>query len=269
MCTSKKTMKKILRLTLFVLIVITLSSCSFVTDIDEPVSNYKVDTEPKTEVIPTNTNDSAGLNTYKCIKDFNHRELNGNSKKKTLSSSELNQYLSIMGIESLCIPSTFGVPFINADWDAANLTASNGRMISLGFENIYNGSGWSEGFILYSTYEFSAGTEYETFAELTDYEAIQKGQIENQIVVGNTHGFVHFMRSSYCFGKCTVYKSYIFPLKSHYIAAVYDLGAYEYESDWGMIFRDFENGNYPIEKQARITELDFLVSSIQFSDSIP
>lgn len=96
MCTTKN-MRTISRLILFGLIVISLSSCSFVIGTDEPSSIYQAHTEPKVEISPTNTNDS-GSGTFECIKDLRQPELNQNNKKRTLSSSELDQYLSIMGI---------------------------------------------------------------------------------------------------------------------------------------------------------------------------
>lgn len=42
-----------------------------------------------------------------------------------------------MGIESLCLPEDLGAPFINVDWNGADIPAATGRMVSIGFEELY------------------------------------------------------------------------------------------------------------------------------------
>jgi len=177
---------------------------------------------------------------------------------------ELNAYWSAMGIEALCIPVALGAPFVNVDWNGLDGSPIVGRMISIGFEDLYEGSGWSRGFLLFATYDFSAGTEYETFADRKDLDAVRQGMMADMIEIDGVVGFVRFKQSNYCFGTCTAYKTYVFPFEIYYVAAVYELGYYDYVADWEAIIQDLREGKYPPDKQSDVAEFDILVSTIRF-----
>jgi hypothetical protein len=207
----------------------------------------------------------------KCISAFQHRELkepyqrinDTDDVRYTLSTEELNTYWSAMGIETLCIPVTLGAPFVNVDWNRLDGMPVVGRMISIGFEDLEK-RGWSRGFILYATYDFSMGTEYETFADRKDLDAVRQGVMADMIKVDGVNGFIRIKQSNYCFGKCTAYKTYVFPFEKYYVAVVYDLGAYEYDANWEAIIQGIREGKYPPETQSDVAEFDLLVSTIQF-----
>lgn len=212
-----------------------------------------------------------------CLSVFEHRELkepyqrdkHTNEPRYTLSAEEWNAYLSTMGIQSLCIPASWGAPFVNADWDGAvDPSWAEGRMISLGFEDLYPGAGWSKGFLLYSTYEFRAATEYETFATPADRETVRDGAAPNLIEMNGVRGLLRMKRADLCMGKCGIYRTFVFPFETYYVAVVYELGAFDYEADWEAIFQDFQAGKYPPEQWTEVAAMDYLVSSLRFQPSI-
>ena len=225
-----------------------------------------------TAISPTLT-PSVGVQPMQCVQSFPRRELREpyqrnkytNEPRYTLSADEFHAYLSIMGIGSLCIPPDLGAPFLNADWYSATLhTGITGRMISLGFDNLYSGSGWSDGFVLYSNYDFSAPTEYDTFAKKVDWENVMRGTASDVIEVNGVKGFRRIQKSSLCYGDCMVYKTYVFPFESYYIAVVYSLGAYRYDADWETLIQELRTQRYPLDRQVNVALMDALASSIQF-----
>lgn len=183
-----------------------------------------------------------------------------------LSADQLSQYLSVMRIESLCIPDQLGAPLLNSDWDSSQISGATGRMISLGFEGLQQHAGWGDAFILYATYNFSFGSEYENFAEQKDWQSVRQGLLSDIVKVDGKDGFIRLNRSENCMGKCSAYRSIVFPFEHYYIAVVYDLGAYDYDSDWESILDNLKAGQYPPEIAPKISEIDFLASTLQFQD---
>jgi hypothetical protein len=179
----------------------------------------------------------------------------------TLSDDELLLYLELMGIESLCVPTKFGAPFINVDWGEHDSPAT-GRMVSIGFEELYGGGGWSSGYLLYSTYDFSIGSEYEVFASPEDYEHVQDGSIPALLNVDGIPGFERF-HPGIPMGMQMVMKTYIFPFEDHYVAAVINLGAYDPANVEDALL-EMEAGRHPDLTQEEILLMDSLVSSIRF-----
>jgi len=94
-----------------------------------------------------------------------------------------------MSIQSLCILVELGVPFLNADWDSAKIPAT-GRMVSLGFEHLYHGEGWSDMFLLDSTCDFTMGTEFDRFATLEDRDALRNHSLVNAIPINGIGGLI-------------------------------------------------------------------------------
>lgn len=138
------------------------------------------------------------LETMECATSFERRELKEpyqryyrDQPRYTLSTEELNGYLAVMGIKSLCIPLRLGAPFVNVDWDSQRMDAT-GRLLSIGFENLYHGSGWSSAYIEYVTYDFVVGSEYNIFATPDDREAVRQGTMPNMIEIGGAKGFTRF-----------------------------------------------------------------------------
>jgi len=244
-------MKPMLRL--FLLLSLVTISCGLGTP-----------TPPPATATPIPTPTPVG---FQCQDSFEARELkklyNGNAPRLTLSAEQWGQYLDLMGLESLCLPAELGAPFVNADWDSASMPAT-GRMTSLGFESFYHGSGWSDIFLLYSTYDFSTGTEFDRFARLEDRDAMRAHTLPNEIEVHGAAGFIRFMPSLWTFEGSpeTIYKSWVFPFENHYVAVVYKMGTFEGKSDeW---FRQFEQGHLPAECEAPLQLAEAFASSLSF-----
>ena len=134
-----------------------------------------------------------------CQSAFEHRELRepykhgmNNAPRFTLDAAELEGYYRLMNIASLCIPPEAGAPFINVDWNKEDGTASKGRMISLGFESAYAGSGWSDIYVVRSTYDFSAGTEYDRFMTRKEWDAYRNNTLEGIQRLPDGRGFIRY-----------------------------------------------------------------------------
>lgn len=205
----------------------------------------------------------------RCAEAFDHRELRqpyqprDGQPRYTLSAEELDAYLAVMGLESLCIPEELGAPFLNVDWDSAASSTVTGRMISLGFEDTYTGAGWSDGYLLYATYDFAAGSEYDTFAALEDRDALRGGTMPGALEVNGVPGFVRF-QPSLCYGACWMYRTVVFPFETSYVAVVYKVGAYNVEADWSALEQALQDGAYPPERRRTVATMDWLAQSLRF-----
>ncbi len=180
----------------------------------------------------------------------------------TLSQEEYSGYLRLMGIGSLCLPEDFGVPFIIVDWNSADIPAAAGRMVSIGFEEQYGGGGWSSGYLIYATYDFSVGSEYEVFATQGDFEDIGAQTKPNMINIDGVEGFIRF-HPGIPMGLQSVSKTYVFPFENYYVAAVQTLGAYE-PAVIQEVLVEMEVGRHPDLMQEDVLMMDRLVSSIEF-----
>jgi hypothetical protein len=167
-----------------------------------------------------------------------------------------------MGIETVCLPPQFGAPFLNVDWNPEVIPTVRGRMVSLGFEDLYGGAGWSRGYLLYATYDFAVGSEYDTFATPEDYENVQNGSIPDLIEAGSAKGFLRF-HPGLSMGLQPVKKTYIFPFEKHYVAVVINLGAYE-PTEVDGILAEMETGDHPDLFDIDVTRMDELVASLVF-----
>jgi len=185
------------------------------------------------------------------------------ASRHTLSAGELRGYLALMGIESLCIPRQLGAPFLAADWNSEDGGAIRGRMLSIGFESLYDGSGWGEGFLVYATYDFAAGTEFDVFATREDREALVNGRMPGAIEVNGVRGFVRFQPCRLCTWTQRVYKVTAFPFDTDYVAVVYETGEYD-PRDVEEVMRRLEAGECPANRVTGMQATDFLARSIQF-----
>ena len=124
-----------------------LSACS------GPTNNFET-VDGKTQSVTTMNNT--------CLSVFSVRDIGPSSRSKyTFAQEELYEYLTQMKISSLCIPTKFGTPFLNGDWNSATGNADVGRKISIGFEKMYdrNVGGWGNVHFEFSTYDFEIGSE--------------------------------------------------------------------------------------------------------------
>lgn len=174
-----------------------------------------------------------------CQTTFEHRELRepykhgiNNTPRFTLDENELKAYYQLMHIKSLCIPPEAGLPFINADWSMENGVAAKGRMVSLGFENTYSGSGWSGIYLVYSTFDFSGGTEYVKFMTAKELSAYRGNSLQGITPLPDGSGFTRYM-AGWGYDTYPIFKTYTFPFEKDYTALVIDLGDFkdEFEAD--------------------------------------
>jgi hypothetical protein len=185
-----------------------------------------------------------------------------------LSAEEVQAYLTVMGIAAICVPPELGGLYLNVDWNEAEIGAVTGRMVSLGFTELYQGSGWGRGYLVYATYDFAAGTEYDTFAGTEDYEAMRRGDPpEGDLVeAGDIQGFVRFHRGL-CYGTCTVHRTIIFPFETHYIAIVQALGELGGGDDWDDLPARLRAGQFPPAWDLPLPAVDTLAQSLRFAGS--
>ena len=167
----------------------------------------------------------------------------------TFAPDEFSGILAQLGISSVCVPQGADAPYALFDWKAEDGTAQQGRMTMLSFD------AWRAAQIVYATYDFAKGTEYEIFAAAADYAAIK-----NTSADGFERVFVGL-----CYGTCTVYKTFIHPFADHYVAATLNLGAYEYGSVLDAQVSRFNAGEYPAELQDDLARFDNLVRGLKFA----
>ena len=233
---------------------------------DRTTPDQEVTSEPSaTNAQTADTN----LRSGSCQDYFQARELREpyqrherNTPRYTLSEAAYQAYLDLMGIETVCLPPQFGAPFLNVDWNPEVIPTARGRMASLGFEDLYGGAGWSRGYLLYATYDFAVGSEYDTFATPEDYQNVQNGSLPDLIDAGGTKGFIRF-HPGLAMGLQTIMKTTIFPFENHYIAAVINLGAYD-PAEVADVLQEMESGSHPDLFDLDVARMDELVSSLVF-----
>lgn len=203
-----------------------------------------------------------------CQEGFEDRELQEpyqryeDKPRYTLSDEEFSMYLDLMGIESMCLPQQFGAPFVNVDWNSLEDPTATGRMVSIGFEDLYRGGGWSSGYLVYATYDFSIGSEYDVFATHADFEHVVAHSIPNPLNIDDVEGFVRYY-PSLPMGMRIISQTYVFPFENYYVAAVLTLGAYD-PADIEEILREMEEGRHPDLLHENVNLMEILVSSITF-----
>ncbi len=205
-----------------------------------------------------------------CLEDVERHQLREThevaegSERYSLSAEEWLGYLELMGIESLCIPSGFGAPYLNVDWNGfANPGLAIGRMVSIGFERLNDGlSGWSRGYLLYSTYDFEIGTMYQDFAEPKDLAAVRAGNVDIPVRVDGVDGFIRY-EPGFPMGGQDIAKTYVFPFEDYYVAAVLTLGVCPYDQVEQNII-EMEAGRHPDIRFPYVPLMDNLVLSILF-----
>lgn len=186
----------------------------------------------------------------------------GDQPRYTLSEGQLDKVLLLMGIETICLPPDWGAPFVITDWYSKSGTALSGRMLSLGFESRYAGAGWSDAVLIYATYNFAAGTEYDVFATEEDRDALRQESMAGMLSVDGVQGFSRPF-ASLPMGLQDVWQTVVFPFEDHYLAAILRLGAFE-PGSIAETMADFNAGKLPEEMLPDLARMDALVNSIRF-----
>jgi hypothetical protein len=168
----------------------------------------------------------------------------------TLGPEEFGAAMQDLGISSVCVPEGVGAPYLRLHSNMFPSSAVQGVMAQYRFDE------WPKGAILYSTYDVRMPTEYDTFASAADYDAIRNA---------SAPGFER-IKVGLCYGRCTVYKTFIYPFKDHYVAVTVDLGAYEYGSEVDNQVARFNAGEYPLEMKADLERFDTLVHGLKFAE---
>ena len=188
----------------------------------------------------------------------------GAQTRRPLPSQQLADYLNIMGIDSLCIPHSFGAPSLNVDWNSLGTPPiAIGRMVSIGFEGLDgSASGWGRGYLIYSTYDFEVGSEYNVFATQEDLQATRMQSMPRMIRVDGIDGFIRFF-PGLSMGKQPIYITYVFPFDTFYVAAVLALNQYD-PAQVNDVILQMEEGRHPDLANPDLPLFNQLVSSIRF-----
>jgi hypothetical protein len=203
----------------------------------------------------------------------------------SLSNQEWENFIKLMGIDSVCIPSEFGQPVFYVDWDQeGGVAAAKGRRFVIGFENLLISGDISSGTIIYSTYNFALSGEARTYAE-RDLKATldDLNEIKNKPYVLQVDGFKGYANYTFNDTFNSIRKEIFFPFKEHYIAITYNLKG-DYSENYSKIIEKLYRGEYPVPqkfldeiflpKNYKITEenglklFDGMVSSLNFSENL-
>lgn len=202
-----------------------------------------------------------------CQTILEHRELRepykhgmNNAPRFTLDAAELESYYRLMNVTSLCVPPEAGAPFVNVDWNSADGTASKGRMISLGFEGAYAGSGWSDIYLVYSTYDFTAGTEYDRFMTRAEWDAYKTNTLDVIQRLPDGRGFIRY-KAGLGFGSYPLFKTLVLPREDGYTALVVKLGISEEEV--AAALERLNNGIMPETASQWLTVFETMAASIR------
>lgn len=218
---------------------------------------------------------SPPTNDVSCITDFQKQEVASlPSSKFTLSKTELDNFKSIMGIQSFCLPKTLGPLLLNVDWDSKSPNASSGagsgRMISLGFNNIFRGmfGGWGRGYMVYATYDFVIGSMYYTYATQADFQAVVEGKKDHMFTANGATGFIQYKWQRHLGAETgVIVKIAVFPFKNSYVAIVYELLGKDYTQNHEQVIAELYANKYPKEDAAFLRAIDDFVASIKFKDA--
>lgn len=261
----------------WILVVLLLVSCSPRAPSNIPDAHQDTQRGAETTSLPTKSPSTEVAEATplipcdppECLEQFESHELrdpyrpSGEPPRYTFSQTDFYGYLNQMGIETVCIPAPFGSPYLIVDWNSQDHPATiTGRMVIIGFEGLRRGGGWGEGYLVYATYDFAVGSEYEVFAIREDYEAFQADLIPNRISVHGVDGFIR-LHAGIPMGMQEVYKTYIFPFETHHIAVVMKLGAYD-PLMIDQVMGYMRGDQHPATLQSNVFLLDLFVSSIIF-----
>lgn len=188
----------------------------------------------------------------------------GAQTRRVLSPTDLADYLNIMGIRSLCIAPEFGAMSLNVDWnDLGDPPVAIGRMISLGFDGLSSEvSGWGRGYLLYSTYDFEVGSEYNVFATREDLAATRARSKPAMFTVDGVDGFLRFS-PGLAYGQQAVNVTYVFPFETAYVAAVLALAQYD-PTEVEKVILEMQAGRHADLADPTVARFRHLVASLRF-----
>jgi len=271
-----------IKISTYLIIGLVLAACRAGLNTPQPTS------QPTRQIIPTATSGlpapthtpmatsvaTAPASVLQCADGFEKAKIQDPAKQKyglekgfTLSSDEFSRYLGVMGIESLCVPLELGAPYLNADWDSVN-GLGVGRMLSIGFDNKLPGMGWGGLTLVYSTYDFKYGTEFDVYARTKDRDALRAGTMPGAFEINGVNGFKRLMSSQLCMGLCGVHMTYVFPFDSYYVTLVADIGAYDYDEDRDAAMKKFAAGEILAEYQPAARMAAGMVETIRFRPGV-
>ncbi len=204
-----------------------------------------------------------------CLREFpSHDIRQAGRKTHTLSETEWTDIRQQMRLTSVCIPSQFGAPFVNVDWNAATGNADSGRKIVVSFEKTYDPQygGWGNVYLEYSTYDFSVGSEYRTLATDETYRKVKEGTAENtlQVPAGMTAVVTYVKETTLRGDESWLEKHVVFPFDGYYIAAVYKLQG-DYSGDSEMTLNALRAKDYPSEDKEALDAFDRMVLDLESS----
>ena len=211
---------------------------------------------PRTAVAPAPTQTPA--EPLVCSTNYTRHELtppyqqdhNNPQPLYTIAPAEFSAALRELRISSVCVPQGVDAPYVKSDSSTYNSAAVRGRMVTYSFD------AWRDAQLVYSTYDIMIPTEFDKYASVADYDAMKNA---------SSPGFERVM-VGLCYGRCTVYKTFIYPFADHYVAVTLDLGAYEYGAVVEEQVAKFNAGQYPPELQDDLERFDTLVRGLQFSE---
>jgi hypothetical protein len=186
----------------------------------------------------------------------------------TMPRIEFVAYLSLMGITEMCIPREFGLPFLGADWnDLDEPPNAIGRRVRIEFDRLFRTFGEGDVYIIYATYDFEGGTEYEIFAREEDLELVRSQSSPNPIEVDGVPGFIRIYEGS-PMGGAHFYRTTILPFDTYWVGVILHLGIYDIE-DAEIVMGQLVDGSHPALLHPHVALTNQMVASIQFRDAPP
>ena len=180
-----------------------------------------------------------------------------------LSNDQWLAYQHIYGIESVCLPRGLGEIRRESDLYSTENIDGLGKMVLLRFDDSMPEDNAGGPYLLYSTYDFSIGAEFDRTATIDDRDALRSGEMPDSLVINGTAAFVRFQQGG-CFGFC-VLKCIVFPFDDYYVAVVSNLGEFDFDAtDWRTVRETLRAGEYPAAFRSQVAQTDWLAQSLDF-----
>ena len=104
---------------------------------------------------------------------------------------------------------------------------------------------------------------YDTYARPEDRDAIENGTMPGLIEVNGVKGFVRFRAADSGFDGRVIFKAFVFPRETDYVAIVYELGYLNADTDWDALIQGLTERAYIYtpEQQSTVALVDALAMS--------
>ena len=213
--------------------------------------------------VPT---DSPVLAPEMCPALASERVIPADREPNWLDPADFARYLNEINVDSAVVPPGLGRSLLAVDWDAATGIADQGRMVAIGFEAFYgHGTAWGSGTMVYATYDFAIGSEYDMDAQPQDYEALRTGQISPERIVetvDHTRGYITYRWHPFF---QLIKKTIVFPFPTYYVVVDYFLDG-DYADNYPAVIDDLYRGLYPEDERCFLGLMDSLADSLTFAD---